>query len=116
MDTKGIQNASTIASGLGAGGIKKPEKAENAEAVHAESQAKSKKGFDVSLSGKAHEILEARQKAMQIAKDTSPIREDRVAEFREMIKNGTYKINAENIADGMLKEAIKDELSQSTEV
>jgi flagellar biosynthesis anti-sigma factor FlgM len=68
-------------------------------------------GFNVAVSSEAQELKAARQKAFDIAKSTSPVREDRVAELKAKIKNGTYQIDSGNIADGILREAIREKLA-----
>jgi flagellar biosynthesis anti-sigma factor FlgM len=68
--------------------------------------------YNVNLSGQAKEMADARLKAMEIARNTPDIREDRVAELKAKIQSGEYKVSSEDIADGMLREAIKDELSK----
>lgn len=113
MDTKGINNQSSINTGITSKKVADPSLIREMEKV--ENGGGKQADFNVSLSDRAQEIMQARNKAMAIAKDTSPIREDRVAEFRERIKNGTYTVDSGNIADGMLREAIKDELAKSTE-
>lgn len=72
-----------------------------------------KADFNVNLSSKAKEMAEARKKAMEIAKSTSDIREDKVADFKQRIASGEYKPDAGNIADGMMREAIRDELAKN---
>ena len=76
-------------------------------------KAKSQEGdYSVNLSGKAKEMQEARAKALDIARNTPDIREDKVAELKRKIESGDYKVSSENIADGILREAVKDELSK----
>jgi flagellar biosynthesis anti-sigma factor FlgM len=65
----------------------------------------------VSVSDKAKETAAARQKAFDIAKNTDPVRHDRVAELKAQIAAGTYQADPEKIAHGMLREAIKDRVS-----
>lgn len=72
-----------------------------------------KDGYNVAVSSEAQQIKASHQKAFDIAKSTSPVRADRMALIKEQIKNGSYKIDSGKIADGMLREAIKDELSTS---
>jgi negative regulator of flagellin synthesis FlgM len=69
--------------------------------------------FNVNVSAKAKEMAEARKKAMDIARNTSDIREDKVADLKARIASGEYKVDAGNIADGMMREAIRDELSKN---
>lgn len=78
-------------------------------------KAKEEKGdFSVELSDKAKEIAESRMKAMEIARKTPDIREDRVADLKARIESGQYKPDAGQIADGMMREAIRDELAKGS--
>ena len=115
MDTKGIGNKPNINTGVSSNNVSDSSLLKDIQSSNPEGVAKGKQDFNVSLSGKAQEMMIARKKAMAIARDTSPIREDKVAEFRDKIKNGTYSLDAGNIADGIMKEAIRDELSKTTE-
>ena len=74
-------------------------------------QAKKKVGVNVNISESALKRSEEIKKAYEIAQNTSPIRQDRVDEIKKKIADGTYEINSGRIADGLLMEAIKDELS-----
>ncbi len=91
---------------------------QKAKAVQQDADAKKLKeksadsDYNVNLSGKAKEMNEARMKAMDIARNTPDVREEKIAELKAKIQNGDYKVSAENIADGMLREAVKDELSK----
>lgn len=76
-------------------------------------EGNDKADFNVNLSSKAKEMAEARMKALEIAKSTSDIREDKVADLKRRIESGEYKADAGNIADGMMREAIRDELSKN---
>jgi flagellar biosynthesis anti-sigma factor FlgM len=76
-------------------------------------EGEDKADFNVNLSPKAKEIAESRKKALDIAKNTSDIREDKVADFKRRIEAGEYKADAGNIADGMMREAIRDELAKN---
>lgn len=55
------------------------------------------------------------QKALEIAKGTPDVREDRVAALKKQIADGTYQVDSGKIADGMLREAIKDRLAEVEE-
>jgi negative regulator of flagellin synthesis FlgM len=72
--------------------------------------------FNVNLSERAKDMQEARTKAMDIARNTPDVREDRVADLKKRIETGEYKANAEHIADGMMREAIRDEISKDPEL
>ena len=71
------------------------------------------KDYGVNISDAAKSKAEAYQKALKIARDTPDIREDRVAELKKQIAEGNYKPDPGKIADGMLREAIKDHLADS---
>ncbi|SME87824.1 flagellar biosynthesis anti-sigma factor FlgM [Pseudobacteriovorax antillogorgiicola] len=117
MDTKSIgTNGPSIHTGVTSSRVKKSDKAENANESQAQGTAtQARDDFKVSLSDRAQEMMEARQTALNLAKNTSPIREDLVASLRERIKNGTYELDPGKIADGILKEAIRDELAKNPE-
>ena len=66
----------------------------------------------VQISSRAKEMNQARK----IAEDTPPIREDKVAFFKDKIAKGDYTPSSEKIADGIVREAIKDHLSSTPEV
>src|SRR6478735_5962152 len=72
-----------------------------------------KADFNVNLSSKAKEMAEARKKAVDIARNTADIREDKVADLKRRIESGEYKADAGNIADGMMREAIREELAKN---
>ena len=112
MDIKRSQNIGGV--GVNLGGVsdsKKAQQAKNAYEGKAADNVQKKNGVNVNLSEAAKQRSEQFKTAFDIAKNTSPIREDRVAEIRAKIENGTYAIDAGKIADGMLMEAAKDEIS-----
>lgn len=67
--------------------------------------------YDVDLSSKSRSLRSQQKKAYDIAKSTPSVREQKVAELKEKIKNGTYQMDSGKIADGILKEAIRDHLA-----
>jgi negative regulator of flagellin synthesis FlgM len=74
--------------------------------------APSKEAASVSISPRAKELSLAKA-----AVDATPdIREDKVAEFKKKIASGEYKPDPAKIADGIAREAIKDELSKTPAV
>ena len=74
-----------------------PEKAEKQQA----------KTDTVVLSDAAQRIQEARKQL-----DALPdVREDKVAQLKQQIENGTYEIDAEKIADKMLKDSLLNNLT-----
>jgi flagellar biosynthesis anti-sigma factor FlgM len=69
------------------------------------------KAVDVDLSGAALIRNSEMQKAKEIALATPEIREDRVAELRNQIQSGNYKTDSTKIADGILREALLEQLA-----
>lgn len=67
---------------------------------------------NVQISPRAKEMNLARQ----VVDSTPDVREDKVAHFKAMIARGEYKPDAGKIADGILAEAMRDELSKDPEV
>ena len=63
--------------------------------------------YQVSLSDRRNDY----DKALQIARNTPVERSDRIHDLKQRIEAGAYTTDAGQIADGMLKEAIKEELS-----
>ncbi len=112
MDTKRVGTPGTSAASQ----LDRPTDVRQTDGVQKSTQKKGAKGtqksdFDVALSPQAREMADAREKAMQIAKATSPVREDRVAELKQKIQNGTYQIDSDKIADGIMREAVLDQLA-----
>lgn len=68
--------------------------------------------YNVQISNKAMSVKDDHKKAFDIAKATSAVREDKVQLYKDKIKAGEYKADPGKIADGMLREAIKDHLSR----
>lgn len=85
--------------------------ATNAYAKSAQSAA-AQPAANVQISPRARELNMARQ----IVDATPDVREDKIAKFKGMIERGEYKPDASKIADGILAEAIRDELSKDPEV
>jgi negative regulator of flagellin synthesis FlgM len=54
-------------------------------------------------------------KAAAIARNTPDVREDRVTALKAQIDAGTYQVDSGKIADGMLREAIKDHIARNDE-
>jgi negative regulator of flagellin synthesis FlgM len=71
----------------------------------------SNKNYGVELSEKGRSRAAEQKKALDIAKNTPDIREDRVAALKAKIQAGTYEIDSGKIADGMLREAIMEHLA-----
>jgi negative regulator of flagellin synthesis FlgM len=74
-------------------------------------QPASSETYDVNLSPRARELLDARKKATEIAKNSPDIRNERVAELKRRIQSGEYKVEPEKVADGLMHEAMRDEVA-----
>ena len=93
----------------------KAEKAEKAApksgaAAYAKtnSQPSVKEAANVQISQRAKELSLAKK----IAEETPDIREDKVSHFKDLIDNGEYKADSEKIANAILQEAMRDEVSK----
>jgi len=116
MDAKPVNNLSALSNPKAAKGgrAREADRVEGDAAIaKANTKAEQGRNYDVALSPQAREMAESRHKAMEIARNTPDVREDRVAELRKKVREGKYKVNAEGIADGMLKEAVRDEVALS---
>ena len=69
------------------------------------------KDYKAEFSDKSIEMQDTYQKALKIALETSPEREDKVKKIKQQIEAGEYKLDAGKVADGILKEAIRDHLA-----
>jgi len=83
-------------------------------AAHAGARTGSALPADVKISDSAKDRSAAITKATEIAKNTPDIREDRVAALKAQIDGGTYQIDSGKIADGMMREAVKDRLAETS--
>ena len=70
-----------------------------AGAEQAKSQAQGARGENVSLSSQAKNLKQLEQKLG----DYPEMDDDRIAEIRSALENGTYKIDAEKLAQKMLE-------------
>jgi negative regulator of flagellin synthesis FlgM len=77
------------------------------DAAAEQKEQQQAKADTVALSSAAKDIQEA-QKQLEAIPD---VREDKVAQLKEQIENGTYEIDADKIADKMLKDALLNDLS-----
>ena len=68
---------------------------------------------DVKISPESIDKKNASAKAFDIAKSTSPVREDKVSALKKQIQDGTYKVDSAKIADGMAREAISEHLAET---
>jgi negative regulator of flagellin synthesis FlgM len=126
MDTKAVSSGSPSAASLvtstAEGGAKKAAKGAGAQGVAtpaampsaAAAPAKAPSNYDVKISDGAKDRATAQAKALEIARQTPDVREDRVADLKKRIADGTYQIDSGKIADGMLHEAIRDHLADTS--
>ena len=77
------------------------------DAASEQPQQQQTKADTVALSNAAKDIQEA-QKQLEAIPD---VREDKVAQLKEQIENGTYEIDEEKIADKMLKDVLFNDLA-----
>ncbi|MDJ0984624.1 MAG: flagellar biosynthesis anti-sigma factor FlgM [Desulfobacterales bacterium] len=77
------------------------------DAASEQQQQQQTKADTVALSNAAKDIQEA-QKQLEAIPD---VREDKVAQLKEQIENGTYEIDEEKIADKMLKDVLFNDLA-----
>jgi negative regulator of flagellin synthesis FlgM len=71
-----------------------------------------KDATNVQISQKAKD-LSLIQKTLN---ETPDVREDKIAHFKSLIASGKYKPDAGKIADGIMKEAVMDELSKTPNI
>ena len=77
------------------------------DAASEQQEQQKTKADTVALSNAAKNIQEA-QKQLAAIPD---VREDKVAQLKEQIENGTYEIDEEKIADKMLKDSLLNDLT-----
>lgn len=63
----------------------------------------------VNISPRAKEMALAKK----VVENTPDIREDKVAKYKQMIAKGEYKPDSAKITEGIVREAIRDELSKN---
>lgn len=118
MVTRPVNNsvASNGINGTGAAdlertqGVRKSDKTKDTSST--DSTKGAQKDWDVALSPEAKDKAEAFQKALDIARNTPDVREDRVNELKKKIKEGKYEVDSGKIADGIMREAAKERLAE----
>ncbi|KAB8037818.1 flagellar biosynthesis anti-sigma factor FlgM [Silvanigrella paludirubra] len=90
----------------------KAEKAspKNAAAAYAKAgnPPSVKEAANVQISQRAKEMSMAKK----VAEETPDVREDKVAQFRDLIEKGEYKADSEKIANAIVQEAMRDEIAR----
>jgi negative regulator of flagellin synthesis FlgM len=87
--------------------VNQVQEKDKADAAAEQPEQQQNKADTVALSNAAKNIQEA-QKQLEAVPD---VREDKVAQLKEQIENGTYEIDAEKIADKMLKDSLLNDLA-----
>ena len=77
------------------------------DATSEQPEKQQTKADTVVLSDTAKKVQEA-QKQLETIPD---VREDKVAQLKEQIENGTYEMDEEKIADKMMKDALLNDLT-----
>jgi negative regulator of flagellin synthesis FlgM len=111
---QGPNVAKTLATDVAAVGTTAPEQAKKADKNAAKgATAGTDTNYNVDVSGKGQDIARARAKALDIARNTPDVREDRVAALKAKIASGEYQVDSGRIADGMMREAILEHLAET---
>ena len=113
MDTKSIGQNPIQQAPLGSDGVLSKKVGDDRESLTNVPESKNIRGVDVELSSSAKSLAESKSKALEIARNTPDIRSDKVDYFKKLIASGQYKPDAGNIADGILREAVKERLSET---
>ena len=87
--------------------VNQVQEKDKADAAAEQQEQQQAKADTVALSSAAKDIHQAQRK-MEAIPD---VREDKVAQLKEQIENGTYEIDEEKIADKMLKDALLNDLT-----
>ena len=119
IGNKNPNATSPAAAGLGQANATN-ETAKTQVASKAAAAAYAKQSSTPLVSDAANVQISAKAKEMSLAKkiveDTPDVREDKIAHFKDLIAKGKYKPDAGKIADGMMREAMKDELAKDPDV
>ena len=75
-----------------------------------------KPSFDVEISDQAKKKADFQKRLLEASRGQPEIREDRVAALKAQIAAGTYQVDSGKVADGMLREAIKEHLALMDDV
>lgn len=119
MAVNGVNNNSSSVVSNSPQGAKNSQETQATERVAAKTAANAyaaqgarptiSDAANVQISPRAREMAQAKK----IVDETPDVREDKVAHFKELIAKGEYKADAGKIADGILSEAIREELSKN---
>lgn len=122
MDTRPVNSAgangvASTGNAPATTGTEKTTKAKKAGEASGSAAAKggTKQDWGLDISPKAKEMSEAYKKAGEIARATPDVREDRVADIKKRLAEGTYEVDSGKIADGMMREAMLEHLAARDE-
>jgi negative regulator of flagellin synthesis FlgM len=87
---------------------------ENSSVAGANVKTDPNTSYKVSLSEEAKSRQESMEKALSIAKNTSPVQEDKISALKSQIQSGAYKPDAHQIAAGIMRESAMDWFAENT--
>ena len=88
----------------------KSGKTQNIEAFSTPSTASSRSGADVEISDNAKLM----RQASDIAKSTTEVRQDKIAQLKKSIKDGSYHVDAKEIADRLVDEHLNADFGKNS--
>ncbi len=94
------------------GSVKSTKNSDGVIGSQAKQAGNGNKGVDVAVSDKAKTRAAEQRLAKEIAMKSPEVREDRVASLKAQIDAGTYKIDSQKIADGMMREAVMEHMTK----
>ena len=87
--------------------VNQVQEKDKADAASEQPEKQQAKADTVVLSDTAKAVQEAKTQLDSIPE----VREDKVAELREQIENGTYEVDSEKLAEKMITDSIINELT-----
>ena len=87
--------------------VNQVQEKDKSEATSEQPEKQQAKADTVELSDMGKRVQEA-NKQLETIPD---IREDKVAQLKEQVDNGTYEVDAEKVADKMLKDSLLNDLT-----
>ncbi len=118
MSVQNIKNSPTIVNpnSIQTAESGKAEKAAPKSGTTAYAKANNspsvKEATNVQISARAKEMSMARK----IAEETPDVREDKISHFKELINKGEYSPDSEKIANAIVQEAMRDEISRDPNI
>jgi negative regulator of flagellin synthesis FlgM len=79
------------------------DKSEKADKAEESSKSFSSPGAKAEISAKSREFSQAKE----VAGQTPDVREDRVADLKKRISEGSYRVNEEELADRMVEDHLR---------